>query len=137
MTKLMPRIAALAVALSALAACSSPNSTVRGKVIEGSVSLIGAVQGNDPRLTGPGIEGALITGRLDQVRRGGGLAFTGMSGKDGVINIKASDLRVFSEEITVIATRDRYAPARQVLVIPSQGRQMLIVLQPTGAAPPP
>jgi hypothetical protein len=74
---------------------------------------------------------------LDPVRRGGGQAFSGLSGKDGLIEIKSSDLKVFSEEITVLATRDGYIPARQVMIVPAQGRKMLIVLQPTGVRPPP
>lgn len=132
----MTRFLAIVAAAGVLAACTSQDMKVRGKVIEGKVSLIGAVEGNDPRLAGPGVEGVLITGKMD-VRRGGGQAFSGMSGKDGLIDIKSSHLKVFSEEITVLATKDGYIPARQVMVVPTQGRKILIVVQPTGVRPPP
>jgi hypothetical protein len=133
----MTRLLALAAATAALAGCMSPDTTVRGKVIEGKVSMVGAVQASDARLKGPGIEGVLITGKMDPVRRGGGQAFSGLSGKDGLIEIKSNDLKVFSEEITVLATKDGYIPARQVIIVPAQGRKMLIVMQPTGVRPPP
>lgn len=117
-----------------LGGCTSVNPMVTGKVIEGRVSLIGGVPANDPRLEGPGLEGVKIAVRLDAMRRGGATVVDGASGPEGQIKIKTRDLKVFSEEVSVSATKDGYSPARQALVIPSGQRRLLIVLQPLGGA---
>lgn len=119
-----------------LGGCTSVDRTVSGKVIEGKVSMIGRVPSNDPRLEGPGLEGVKIVARLDAMRRGGATVVDGLSGPDGQIKLKTRDLKVFSEEVSVAATRDGYTPARQVMVIPSGARRLLIVLQPLSGSQP-
>jgi hypothetical protein len=135
----MTRVAWIGLAawcVAFLGGCVSPDPMLKGKVIEGKVSLIGAVESTDPRMTGPGIEGVRILGRFDPLRRGGAVAVEGLSGKDGVIELKVTNLRAFSEEVQIGATKDAFAPAREVLVLPSGTRRLLIVLQPIGAAHP-
>ncbi len=108
---------------------------VEGKAIEGNVSFIAAVPANDPRLKGPGVEGAKIelVSKVGQTQ--GSVVGSGTSIKEGNFSVRLTDPNAVKAPADVRATCAGYLPATNSLLIPSSDMRLLVILKRAGGGP--
>lgn len=119
---------ALCLVATCVGGCSSATS-ISGKVIRGDVSLVGAVDPKDPRLTSQGLGGAevMLRGIGSHADRILGDAITSANG-DFTIRIVEFDALTRPAEFK--AHLAGYIDAKQEMPVPPSERRVLIVLKP-------
>jgi hypothetical protein len=125
---------ALSVLLPALVGCKN-NVTVTGKVLEGPMSFIGAVDDQDPRLKEPGLEGVTISAVSESGPASGARLGTATSDKKGDFKLSVSNQRAMLYPIKFNASREGSIDANQTMSAPGTGRTVLVILRPRDSAP--
>jgi hypothetical protein len=124
----------LALAIPLLAGCQN-HPTISGKVLPGSMSFIGAVDSQDPRLKEPGLEGVTITAISDSGQAAGAMLGTATSDRKGVFKLPIRVQRALLYPIRFNATAQGHIDANQTMSSPGAGRTLLVILRPRDAAP--
>ena len=131
---------AVALGPIVLAGCQTGGAVpVKGKVIPGDISIIGAVDPNDERLNGPGLAGATITGSTLIENQGGLDLGDATSDQKGVFRLNVREQKAFSRPAEFTVRKDGYIAATARMPLPSTDRRLLVILKPEssgGAARP-
>jgi hypothetical protein len=118
------------LALAALSGCANVSAVrVNGKVIAGAVSFIGAVPDNDPRLSGPGLQGVevqIVSKNTTSAEQVVGTAKSDANGNFKAILSDQSAIKVPSE---FKASGPGYLTAQNTLYIPASDKRLLVVLK--------
>ncbi len=122
-------VAAACILVTFLGGCQS-DPTIAGKVIEGNMSFVGAVDDRDPRLEGPGLEGATITGIASAGPSEGATLGSITTDKKGEFKLPVRIQRALIYPIEFTASHPGYLDARQTMSSPGEGRKLLIMMRP-------
>jgi hypothetical protein len=119
---------------AALCGCTQ-HMPLKGKVIQGSIAFIGAVDTQDPRLTGPGLEGATVTA-LGTGQRTGATVATATSNARGDFRLVIADERSLLGTVEFWGRKAGYLDARTTMAVPGSDRTLLVILPeaPAGAS---
>ena len=112
--------------------------TIKGRVVESSVSTLSFVEADDGRLLERGVRGVEIAVYRDPAkpnRERVGRTVTGMDGSFS-IPLNAFGAGFLVEEFEINAQRDGYQPVRMSTALPGQKQSLLIMLAPGRGAPP-
>jgi hypothetical protein len=121
-----------AAVLAGVGGCSQ-HLPVYGKVIEGQIAFVGAVDGKDSRLSGPGLEGATVTARGTGGRSETTLS-TATSNAKGEFKIDITDERALLTTVEFWGHKAGHVDARSTMPVPSSDRKLLVILPPAGSA---
>jgi hypothetical protein len=118
-------------AASILGGCTQ-HLGVQGKVIAGEIAFIGAVDQKDPRLTGPGLEGATVSARGSG---GTGSVATATSNPKGDFTLNITDEKALLSSVEFWGHKAGYVDARGRMPVPGADRKLLVILPggPAGA----
>lgn len=111
-----------------LAGCSAVS--FEGKVIEGSVGFVGAVDMADERFAGSGIAQAHIVVTASGARSTSETVAQGYTDSDGAFSFWVSDETALRNGVEVTTKADGYFVTRGILVIPSGKKRALVILLP-------
>ena len=119
-----------------LGGCSSA-PTLEGKVLEGGTGFVGVIDAGDPRLDGPGIEGAEVLVTFDRAGQGGKSVKTVRSGRQGGFKASLEGFNVMRGPVEILVRKPGFSMARGQTLVPGKDRRVLATLRPDpGAAPP-
>ena len=125
------RLLAGIATLAALVGCSPVN--IKCKVLEGQLSTIAVVAGNDVRFEEDGIEGVEITVR--QSGRAGDTVIR-TTDDDGRASIPLAGTGALSRPMEVEVRAPGYVPAVTTMPTPTPGQRLLILLEPIRSRAP-
>jgi hypothetical protein len=100
---------------------------VQGKVIRGEIAFVGAVDGKDPRLTGPGLEGATVTARGTGNRSELTLG-AATSNARGEFGLSLSDQNALLSTVEFWGHKPGHMDARTTMPVPTSDRKLLVIL---------
>jgi len=120
------------LALGALLVGCGSGYQVRGKVIQGDISFIAVVAGDDPRLEGPGIPGVVVTLVSDPNKLNKETLGESISSGDGsfTIGVDRVGAGFFRYDAGMSANRRGYELAVSQFNLPPGDRRVLIMLRP-------
>jgi hypothetical protein len=127
--------AAVAVVM-AIGGCQSKTG-VMGRAIEGPTSMVLAVDGHDPRLKqdgAPPLADVEVSSRSEDGPSAGTSLGTTTSDKKGAFRLPVRDQKALIYPARFSASKPGYVPADQVMSVPPEGKQLLIILRPAGDA---
>ncbi len=113
-----------------LGAAGCSTYTIEGRVVEGAVSDMTFVLGDDPRLSDPPLSGVRITVERDPGRLSRQMAGTDLSDAHGRFAIVINDFGAgwMDERWRIQASRMRYQTASRDLRLDRSNRRLLIIL---------
>lgn len=122
----------LAAPLALLTGCESGG--IKGRVVEGPISVATVVENKDERLSRPGIPGVTLELRATSSTGTHPIA-TGTSGPDGSFSLSSTAGEAIADQLRLSARRDGYVATQGLVFIPGDGRQLLVVMKRTDSQP--
>jgi len=107
-------------------------SNISGRVLPGAASIVTPVDENDSRLKTAGIEGVEI--EIKSIGRAGDshLVGTATTDKDGQFKVDISDRALLKNRMILTARRGGVPAVREPVVLPGEGRQVLVLMPDIG-----
>lgn len=125
--------AMLLASLWMLGGCNSlAGSTIAGRVVAGTVPVVQPVDDNDTRLKSAGIEGVEV--EIRSIGRAGDSHLVGnaTTDKDGQFTVTVEDRSLLKNQMILTAKRGGVPAVREPVMLPGQGRQVLVLIPDLG-----
>jgi len=126
------RVCVTTVLLTMLALASGCQSgyVLRGKVVAGPRSAVMVVPEDDPRLAGPGIDGATVELTMDPRSLGRKKLASSVAMGDGGFQIPINEFGagVLEYELGAVVQQEGFQTAEGVFMLPPGGQQLLVIL---------
>lgn len=125
------------LASMAAVGCQSAGLRLNGRVIEGPIGVVAAVESKDERLKEPGVGGVKIDLRASN-SLGSRTMAEGTSAPDGSFSLPLAKGQSLSDQLRLTAKREGFVATQGVTFIPGAGRELLVVLKRSdGQSPTP